>query len=100
MGVGDCNSKADATKATSEETELSGYITRQAEDKKKKTGDDSHLLHIGHMIENMEISIRQSLDVVCMAKQREVLQSVRLLDVAEPLRLPSPRLTAAQKAAA
>jgi capping protein beta len=75
----------------SNETDLGAYITRQAEDKKKKTGEDSHLLHIGRMIEDMEISIRQSLDLVCMAKQREVLNTVRNLETVEPVRLPSPR---------
>lgn len=83
--------EAAGTESSSGETELGVKISRQAEDKRKKTGDDSHLLHMGHMIEDMEISIRQSLDVVCMAKQREVLGSVRRLEGTEPLRMPEPQ---------
>jgi len=82
--------KADK-QAGSEETELSGYITRTNEDKRKRAGEDSHLLHIGRMIEDVEISIRQGLDVITMAKQREVLNSIRLLEEVQPMRLPSPQ---------
>lgn len=87
--------KADR-QAGSEETELGGYITRTTEDKKKRAGEDSHLLHIGRMIEDVEISIRQSLDVIAMAKQREVLNNIRLLEEVQPLRLPSPKSQAAK----
>jgi len=70
------------------EMEVGAHISKQAEDKRKKVGEDSHLLHIGRMIEDMECSIRQSLDVVYMAKQREVLSGVRALDTVEPYGLP------------
>jgi capping protein beta len=76
--------------AGSEETELGGYITRTSEDRKKRAGEDSHLLHIGRMIEDVELSIRQGLDMITMAKQREVLNSIRLLEEVQPLSLPSP----------
>lgn len=60
-------------------TELGAYFTRQAEDKRKKTNEDAHLPVIGRMIEEMEISLRQSLDSFYMAKHREVLSNVRSL---------------------
>lgn len=66
------------------ESDLSGLITRQAEsrcDRRKKASEDMHLLQVGRMIEEMELSIRQSLDSFYMAKQHEVLNSVRSLDV-------------------
>lgn len=67
------------------ETELASHITRQAESKpdiRKKAGEDFHLLQIGHMIEEMEISIRQSIDGLYLAKQHEILCAVRSLDAA------------------
>jgi len=69
------------------ETELGSLVTRQAEsrrDVRKQAGEDFHLLHIGRMIEEMEISIRQSLDSLYMAKQREVLDAVRSFDPVKP----------------
>jgi len=73
------------------DTEFSSFVTRQAEDRgqRRKTGEDSHLLHIGRMLEEMEINIRQSMDVVHMAKQREVLNAVHSLDSSELLGLPA-----------
>lgn len=73
------------------ETEVSGLLSRQAEsrwDRRKKGGEDAHVMHVGRMIEEMEISIRQNLDSLYMAKQREVLDIVHKLDTAEPCRLP------------
>lgn len=58
------------------ETELGAYVTRQVERKHKKIGEDSHLIHIGGMIEDVELDIRQHLDLVCMAKQIEMLNAV------------------------
>lgn len=75
------------------ETEFSSFVSRQSEDRspRKKTGEDSHLLHIKHigrMIEDMEINIRQSMDVVQIAKQREVLNAVHSMDSPDPFGLP------------
>mmetsp|Transcript_102742 Transcript_102742/g.294844 ORF Transcript_102742/g.294844 Transcript_102742/m.294844 type:complete len:319 (+) Transcript_102742:70-1026(+) len=68
--------------ASKSDTSLDAWVTRTVESRssrgKKAMGDDIHLLHIGRMIEEMEISIRQSLDSVYVAKQREVLHSCRL----------------------
>lgn len=66
---------------TQGESELGGYLTRQAEDRRKKAAEDMHLVHIGRMIEETEITIRQSLDSFYMAKHREVLNSIRSLDI-------------------
>lgn len=85
---------------SSGETELGGLVTRQAEsrrDVRKQAGEDFHLLHIGRMIEEMEISIRQSLDSFYMAKQREVLNAVRSFDPVKPER---PKRGSERKAAA
>eukprot|EP00747_Dinoflagellata_sp_TGD_P003765 gnl/TRDRNA2_/TRDRNA2_109736_c0_seq1.p1 gnl/TRDRNA2_/TRDRNA2_109736_c0~~gnl/TRDRNA2_/TRDRNA2_109736_c0_seq1.p1 ORF type:complete len:295 (+),score=67.54 gnl/TRDRNA2_/TRDRNA2_109736_c0_seq1:66-950(+) len=72
-------------------TALGAHLTRQADEKKKKAGaEEVHVLQIGRMIEDMEISIRQSLEAVHLAKQREILSNVRSFDAAEQMRLPSP----------
>lgn len=69
---------------TTGETEVGGLVSRQAEsrrDIRKKSearrDEDVHLLHMGRMIEEMEISIRQSLESFYMAKQRDILDKVR-----------------------
>merc|ERR1712217_1003552 len=66
------------------ETELGTHITRQAESKRdirKKSearrDEDVHLLHMGRMLEELEIPIRQSLESFYMAKQRDILERVR-----------------------
>lgn len=59
------------------ETELGGYFTRQVEERKKKAGEDGHLVHIGKLIQDTELSLRQQLDTFYMAKHREVLNAVR-----------------------
>mmetsp|Transcript_107801 Transcript_107801/g.300521 ORF Transcript_107801/g.300521 Transcript_107801/m.300521 type:complete len:306 (+) Transcript_107801:91-1008(+) len=93
----------ETTEPGSGETELAGLVTRQAEsrrDVRKQAGEDFHLLHIGRMIEEMEISIRQSLDSFYMAKQREVLNATRSFDPVQPFRLPPvPAEVAAKKQA-
>ncbi|CAK0886826.1 unnamed protein product [Prorocentrum cordatum] len=69
-----------------EESELAGHITRQAEknaSRHKKSAEDMHLPHIGRLIEDMENQVRQSLDHVYMAKQREVVHAVRSMDYAD-----------------
>jgi len=80
------------------ETEFSGLVTRQAEsrrDVRKKPGEDVHLLHIGRMIEEVEMSIRQNLDGFFMAKTREVLDATRALDSVQPRRAAAPPADAA-----
>mmetsp|Transcript_3101 Transcript_3101/g.8890 ORF Transcript_3101/g.8890 Transcript_3101/m.8890 type:complete len:319 (+) Transcript_3101:58-1014(+) len=74
----------DSSEPSKNENELGALVTRQAESRynrgKKALGDDVHLLQMGKMIEDMEISIRQSLDSLQMAKQREVLNALRCVD--------------------
>lgn len=82
-------------------SELASRVTRHAEDrKKKKVSEDQHIVHIGRLIEDMETHIRQYFDT-CIAKQREVLDHVRVLDPEEPrLSLPAPTPELAARAAA
>lgn len=85
---------------TNGEFELGAIVTRQQEARsnrgKKAVGEDMHLLQVGRMIEETEISIRQSLDSLYVAKQREVLQAVRSLDSPAPK---PPRAAGEKKAA-
>eukprot|EP00929_Paragymnodinium_shiwhaense_P112021 TRINITY_DN80272_c0_g1_i1.p1 TRINITY_DN80272_c0_g1~~TRINITY_DN80272_c0_g1_i1.p1 ORF type:complete len:319 (+),score=123.20 TRINITY_DN80272_c0_g1_i1:162-1118(+) len=69
---------------TTGEMELGGLFTRQAEDKKKKVQEESHIVHIGRLIEETEIFIRQNLEEFYMAKHREVLNYIREVDTTEP----------------
>lgn len=66
-------------------TDIGGYIQKQAkeEKKKKQVADDTHLLHIGKMIEEMESSIRKSMDAVYVQKHREVMDGMRSIDPLE-----------------
>jgi len=76
--------------ASTGETDFCAFVTRQVEDKRKKMGEEMHLMHIGRMIEDIETSICHGLDGFYMAKQREVLSSVRTLDAADaPYCLPA-----------
>uniref|UniRef100_A0A7S4UMP0 F-actin-capping protein subunit beta n=1 Tax=Alexandrium monilatum TaxID=311494 RepID=A0A7S4UMP0_9DINO len=91
----------ESSEQQSGETELGGLVTRQAETRRDVRkghthGEDFHLLTIGRMIEEMEISIRQSLDTFYMAKQREVLEAVRSFDPVKPAKA----ARASEKAAA
>lgn len=91
---------ADIADPSKSESELGALVTRQTESRcnrgKKAVGDDVHLLQIGRMIEETEISIRQSLDSLYVAKQREVLHAVRCVDGAEPEPRPRPPGAAAE----
>jgi len=64
---------------------LGGYLTRQVRDEKKKkqSGDEAHLTHIGKMIEEQESQIRKSLDAVYMQKQRELVDGMRSVEPIE-----------------
>eukprot|EP00927_Polykrikos_kofoidii_P072984 TRINITY_DN69066_c0_g1_i1.p1 TRINITY_DN69066_c0_g1~~TRINITY_DN69066_c0_g1_i1.p1 ORF type:complete len:293 (+),score=61.48 TRINITY_DN69066_c0_g1_i1:180-1058(+) len=67
------------------DSDLGGYLTRQTEEKRKKPSEEMHLVHIGRLIEETEISLRQNLDSFYMAKHREVLNALRSLDTEESL---------------
>eukprot|EP00928_Gymnodinium_smaydae_P089646 TRINITY_DN73575_c0_g1_i1.p1 TRINITY_DN73575_c0_g1~~TRINITY_DN73575_c0_g1_i1.p1 ORF type:complete len:312 (+),score=70.25 TRINITY_DN73575_c0_g1_i1:147-1082(+) len=62
------------------EVDLGSYFTRTLEERHKKQGDEAHLGYIGKMIEEIEISLRQSLDLIYAAKHREILNHIRTLD--------------------
>mmetsp|Transcript_107094 Transcript_107094/g.308115 ORF Transcript_107094/g.308115 Transcript_107094/m.308115 type:complete len:295 (+) Transcript_107094:110-994(+) len=78
----------DSSEPGRSENELGAMVTRQAEHRsnrgKKAIGDELHLMQIGRMIEEMEISIRQSLDSLHIAKQREVLNAIRSFEGRAP----------------
>eukprot|EP00742_Colponemidia_sp_Colp-10_P001107 GILJ01001197.1.p1 GENE.GILJ01001197.1~~GILJ01001197.1.p1 ORF type:complete len:285 (-),score=37.57 GILJ01001197.1:107-961(-) len=59
---------------------LSGSLTRQAESTVKLTEDNPHLVNMGKMIEEMEISMRSSLDTIYIQKTREVINGIRRLN--------------------
>jgi capping protein beta len=54
-----------------------GYITRTDEFKTKR-GQEDYLVHVGRMIEEMELSVRKQLEIVNMAKTREVVNGMRI----------------------
>eukprot|EP00930_Biecheleria_cincta_P060232 TRINITY_DN45916_c0_g1_i1.p1 TRINITY_DN45916_c0_g1~~TRINITY_DN45916_c0_g1_i1.p1 ORF type:complete len:297 (-),score=56.07 TRINITY_DN45916_c0_g1_i1:78-968(-) len=67
-------------------TEVGGHLTRQAEsrlDRRKRSAEDMHIVHVGGMIEDNENALRLSLDSVCVAKQQTILESMRSLEPLE-----------------
>mmetsp|Transcript_86310 Transcript_86310/g.180596 ORF Transcript_86310/g.180596 Transcript_86310/m.180596 type:complete len:321 (+) Transcript_86310:66-1028(+) len=70
-----------AVDSTKSDTQLDAWVSKTVDFKssrgKKATGDDMHLFNIGRMIEEVENSIRQGLDSIHVAKQREVLHACR-----------------------
>lgn len=63
--------------------ELSAMVTKQKDDKKKRSRDsseDAHIVNIGKLIEDCEAAIQQQLDKIFLAKSSEVLHTVRALD--------------------
>lgn len=71
--------RTDSTDTSKASTGLDAWVTRQSgcSSRKKVIGDEQILAQIGRMIEDMENSIRQHIDSVCIAKQREILASCR-----------------------
>ncbi|CAJ1356668.1 unnamed protein product [Effrenium voratum] len=69
-----------------EQTELSAHLTRQTDsklDRRKKSGEDAHIVHIGMMIEDNENFLRHSLGCIHLAKQQTVLDSLRSVEGAQ-----------------
>jgi len=57
---------------------LSGTLTRQGREQTLEVKeDDSHVINIGKLIEEMELSIRSQLDELYIQKTREVVSSIR-----------------------
>ena len=63
-----------------QQSELSAHQTRQAEarlDRRKKSGEDAHVMQIGQIIEENENFLRRSLDQIHLAKQHTILDALR-----------------------
>eukprot|EP00931_Biecheleriopsis_adriatica_P075693 TRINITY_DN49496_c0_g1_i1.p1 TRINITY_DN49496_c0_g1~~TRINITY_DN49496_c0_g1_i1.p1 ORF type:complete len:317 (-),score=58.20 TRINITY_DN49496_c0_g1_i1:115-1029(-) len=76
-----------------DQTELSAHVTKQAEsrlDRRKQAGEDAQIIHVGGMIEDNESALRVNLESIFLAKQRTILDSMRVLDSGDRIRLPSP----------
>lgn len=58
-------------------TNLAGALTRQAEVTKILSDSDSHLAHMGRMIEDMEIDMRSNINELYILKTREVVSNIR-----------------------
>lgn len=59
------------------DTNLSGSLTRQAENTTVFNAANPHIANIGQMIEQMEIDMRSNLDGLYVQKTREVMSSIR-----------------------
>mmetsp|Transcript_33255 Transcript_33255/g.42712 ORF Transcript_33255/g.42712 Transcript_33255/m.42712 type:complete len:287 (+) Transcript_33255:55-915(+) len=59
------------------ETDLSGALTKQAELTAPVNPTQSHLMNIGHLIEETEIELRTNMDSLYIQKTREIVDSLR-----------------------
>ena len=58
-------------------TNLAGSLTRQSEQTTAVTEVKSHLVNIGHLIEDMEIEMRGNMEALYIQKTKEVVFSIR-----------------------
>ena len=56
---------------------LSGSLTRQAEQDFVLSDENTHVANIGHMVEDMELRLRNTLDQVYFGKTQEVCSNLR-----------------------
>jgi capping protein (actin filament) muscle Z-line, beta len=59
------------------EMDLSGNMTRQVEQDLPVDSDESHIANIGHMVEDMELKMRNLLQDVYFGKARDVVGDLR-----------------------
>ena len=62
---------------------ISGFLSKDIEKVHTVQNDTDHIANIGRMIEDVEIELRNSLDVLYIQKTREVIDSLRPADFVE-----------------
>lgn len=60
--------------------DLSGSMTQQSAQKAAVSSDKPHLTHMGKMLEDMELSMRNAIEVIYIQKTREVISGMRVVD--------------------
>lgn len=65
------------------DVDLSGSMTQQQSLKADISKDHSHVANMGKMLEDMELSIRNSIESIYIQKTREVINGMRLVDGAK-----------------
>ena len=58
-------------------TNLAGSLTRQSEQTTAVTDVNTHLVNIGHLIEEMEIDMRSNMDSLYIQKTNAIVSSIR-----------------------
>jgi len=56
---------------------LSGSLTRQTEDDKKVDAQNTHLINIGKLVEDMEARLRSSLEEIYFGKTKSIISDIR-----------------------
>eukprot|EP00937_MAST-01D_sp_MAST-1D-sp2_P003539 g3539.t1 len=72
-------------KDTIGDSNLSGSLTRQEERTCEITPERTHIVNMGKLIEDLEISMRSSMDGIYIQKTREVVNGIRKLHVGTPV---------------
>ena len=67
------------------DTDLSGSLTRQEERTCDLSPEQTHIVNMGRLIEDLEISMRGSMDGIYIQKTREVVNGIRRLHTAAPV---------------
>jgi capping protein beta len=60
--------------------DLSGSMTQQSEQTHAVTAEKPHLTHMGKMLEDMELRIRNAIEIVYIQKTREIVGGMRIVD--------------------
>lgn len=58
-------------------TNLAGSLTRQSEQTTTVTEEKSHLVNIGHLIEDMENEMRNNMEGLYIQKTKEIVDNIR-----------------------
>ena len=67
------------------DTDLSGSLTRQEERTCDLTAEQTHIVNMGRLIEDLEISMRSSMDGIYISKTNEVVNGIRKLRQQAPV---------------
>jgi len=59
------------------DVDLSGHMTRQTEKEKKIAKDQTHIMNMGPILEEMELAVRNAIEGIYIQKTREVINGMR-----------------------
>jgi len=59
------------------EVDLSGHMTKQVEKEKKVAKESPHIMHMGSILEEMELSVRNAIEGIYIQKTREIINGMR-----------------------